>query len=787
MLADLKQNDADPARVTAMLQEMVRSTMARMLDDQEAPQGDVAGEGRLEAIRADLAAVKDALRQRDWSAAAMAAGDAGEALGITEFEQPALARQILVTRRRLLEIEVQVEETMDDPLCVGRDLLKDHGLSPSRDSLKPPMLLSEAMERAAAEATSQVEKKIRTVGGLAQSFFGDVTVASLDQVRVLAFLEFLWWLPKEHGKAHGRNRYHKVGKSLCPREEKRKADASDAAHIDAVLADTSLSAPDRRRILNEKLAPRLTNQYVVVLRDMFQRIVKAALGARAVGRDLEDDERVVPTQKLLKQKMAIWEKNAKTPCGLPKRISRPKRRRSWSLEHLSKLLRSPIYTGSSSLKQRTRPAASGERRVVVRDALYWVPLVMVTMGMRPEEVLQLGVANVLRRNDVFCLNVEDRTKTEQSRRFLPIPELLFQLGFLDWVRQVKRIGETWLFPEIPESLSSGSKSQTFGDRMRTKLKTLKIFCHNEDIYAMRRTLSSKLLHGGVDTGVRQRILGHLEGTTVDAHYSDDGLRELKTILDAVDYGITVAYDAKLGFPVITGCGGSLLPPASIEVALQKNGEVGAVCVTSYESDKVFFKARIEGARISPEHELASAQKMPLEEVATRLDHILQSFELPLPADEETTQAIEHMLIFARPGERADAPAGLPEAVKSEDPAVSDASKPSLDVSAGDEVRPRLPYSAGQVVSGYASADGSMRRALVVGTRTLGRRLFLDLAAECAVRAKQGHAHQLWLLTEAEIAAAGLSGAAGFDLRHRMLVEAECSSRSSVVLGRLSAA
>ncbi len=89
-----------------------------------------------------------------------------------DLSQPAIARQILLTRLRLLELESQVEETFDDPLHLGRDLLAQHDLLPRRDALKPPMMLSEAVEKAADAAPASVEVKIRTVGVLALDHFG---------------------------------------------------------------------------------------------------------------------------------------------------------------------------------------------------------------------------------------------------------------------------------------------------------------------------------------------------------------------------------------------------------------------------------------------------------------------------------------------------------------------------------------------------------------------------------------------------------------------------------------
>ncbi|MDG3043119.1 tyrosine-type recombinase/integrase [Roseicyclus marinus] len=779
MLNEIAGDPVDQTRARTLLQEMVRAAVARMLADLEAPACPDHNDDRLAAIRAELADIRTALKLRDWSGAAAAARGAADTVGLDDaaLSDPGLARQVLVTRKRLLDLEAQVEETFDDPLQLGRDLLADHVLKPTREGLQPPMTLSEATRKALADAPSSVERKIQVVGDLAVAVFGDIPVKSLHQQGVMDFFEFVWWLPKNHGKAHGKNRFKREGKTLCPKAERAQADARDAEVIASILADETLSKPDRRRLLAEQLTPRLTDTYVVVLRDMFQRIVKAALGARAVGRDLDDDERIVPTQKALRRKMALWWKSAKTPCGLPTRVSTPKRRRSWSLEHLGQWLTSPIYTGSASRKQRIRPA-SGARRVIVRDALYWVPLILVTMGMRPEEVLQLQTKNVLLRDGIFCLSIENRTKTEQSRRILPVPELLIQLGFMDWVRQKRRRGDVWLFPEIPEDASHGKRSQIFGDRMRTKLKSLKIHCGQEDIYAMRRTLSSKLLHAGADTGVRQRILGHLEGTTVDMHYSDDGLRELKEILDAIDYGVVVAHDRNMGFPVVVACRHTSLPPAEICVALQADGCVAAIEVTLADSGESILAARIESTKLADSHELAAAPVRGLEDVAADLERLFREYDLLMPSDTDTAQAVEHLLIFAPPRTDHDCgnivAAGQGRPTVSEKAGAEDASgASSVSNVSTDSGTPRA--GVGDIVlTSYLGQRPRVAKpgghlGLVVGEKTLGARRFLDLA-HVTTDDREIRAYHLVLASHDQLREIGIDSPAIFDMRKRVLLE-----------------
>ena len=371
VLEELQNNRACEARVQAMLKEIARRAVAAMIARQE---GDTSGESSdayLRRIDAETSRIREAQRARDWSVATTFAEKIARDSGLESdaIGAPAAARQVLSLLRRLNELSVQVERDFDDPLHVGRNLLIDCGLKPSQEAMTPPMLLSDAIEKACEEAPQDVENKIRVIGKLALAYFDNVPVSSILLEQSYQFLFTVWMLPKGWGKAHGRNRHGQAGRDLCPLREIRDADVKDAELLEEIIRLDVLSMPDKRRRLVQELTPRLTDGYLLVQRDMLNRIFRAALGRKRVGRDVDDEDRVVPSHAQLKVRLQAWHKSQKTPCKLPKRVSRPKRRMSWSLEHVSRLLRSPIYLGSSSLKQRSRKA-NAHKRVIIRDAIY---------------------------------------------------------------------------------------------------------------------------------------------------------------------------------------------------------------------------------------------------------------------------------------------------------------------------------------------------------------------------------------------------------------------------------
>lgn len=793
MLDELQDSPVSEARVQAILKEMVRQAVAGMIVRQESEAVTEISASYLDRIDTETSHIRDAQRTRNWSVASTFAGEIARQNGLDPkaVEAPAVARQVLSLLRRLNDLSARVERDFDDPLDVGRDLLNDHGLKPTRDALKPPMLLSEAIQKACEKAPQDVENKIRVVGKLALAYFGDVPVASIVLEQSFEFLFNVWMLPKGWGKGHGRNRHEKIGKDLCPLQEIRDADAKDAQLLEEILDLDTLSVPDKRRRLVQELTPRLTDGYLFVQRDMLNRIFRAALGRKRVGRDVDEDDRLVPSHAQLKEKLCAWHKSQKTPCKLPKRVSRPKRRMSWSLEHVSRLLRSPIYLGTSSPKQRSRKATA-RKRIIIRDAIYWVPLIMITMGVRPEEILQAAVPDVVRRDGILCLFIGDEEdavlKSEQSRRVLPIPQILLDLGFREWVVAKRKLGETWFFPEIQPDKSHGRRSQTFGDRLRNLLKTLKLHDGREDIYAMRRTLSSKLMGLGIDTGTRQRILGHLEGTTIDRHYSDHGLLELKDFLDSVDYGIEVGRDRRFDFPIIVGNRTALQTALDVEVALTDQREISAVKLQDSETDEIVFEAAISGRKAPATYPWNDCEGLEEKDVAARIISLGRQYSLTMPASEEATAALEHLLILVD-----DKPLYLPaakrsvteEATRTEnapladaEPVVQEPDCPAVDLAAGDLVLCALPSRRAGVT------EPAARPGLVVNTRTMGGRKFLDIAWGGPMETAGSAPHELAIARSVEMAEAKLDIPTRFNLRRRFLVPEEDTARLHHRLGRI---
>jgi integrase len=298
------------------------------------------------------------------------------------------------------------------------------------------------------------------------AFFGED--AFLDDVFAKArMIEFLAWcarLPRIHGKAHGRNRHERVGKTVCKWEEIAAADAYDAAAWSGIEADNHLTHREKLVLAGQRFKPRLTD-------DMIEKHHARAKKIHEVARECLDwdAEPWRPCLKDWRDEMARRRKDATEDAGNEHtlmRVTKAKNRSSWSSERIARLLNSTVYRGCFSEHRRWRPGT-----LILRDHAYWVPLICLLCGMRPEEVLRLLKSDVFQRDGILCFRVEERPesgpKTESSERVVPMPETLLRLGFREWWHDKCQSEGSLLFPEATTSLRDGKASGNFGKRRQT--------------------------------------------------------------------------------------------------------------------------------------------------------------------------------------------------------------------------------------------------------------------------------------------------------------------------------
>jgi hypothetical protein len=636
----LKTGTLGPADVRTILTEMMRAELRQIHQGQNATAdlGDAELDARVAALETENKSLRRASRQANWEGVRSLLTAAGRLAGISMTEEidADLGRQAVSLKRRLNEVEIDGLEG-DDIRYSARPLLNDHGVDDFDAFVSTPITATAAFRKVRELYPSKaMQGNISALETLFMEYFGDVPMTSIHKEQQKAFFAWMARLPKYHGKAHGVNKstkrndekkFEKTGvmperTKITKAQEIAEADARDYAITEEIRALEGVSVPEKRARLADKLVPRLTLRTLKRNRDGLSRLLKAAaeLGAKA--------PEVLSYPDLERHLKALSPND-----DLYIRVTKPKTRLPWSKERLASFLTCPIFTGSSSAHRRWKPG-----RVVVRDATYWVPLLVLTLGSRIEEILLLKTSDVIQRDGQLCLSLnfgpEQTGKNESAQRILPVPDLLLQLGFREWFHSLP--DRMMLFPEALARSESRDVTSAFGKHLQNILKRLGLSDFQEDFYASRKTLLTMLEKADVEEGRRQAIAGHRQGKIINIHYTAHDVEALKCALDKADFKVEIKLDPKLGFPVIQRCNLGGKPMLDLDVTLGDAYEAKEVTVYKSGDAAPMFKYEAE----------ASSCREKRRQAALALKDVARDYALRMPSNAEKRRAVEHLMAYA---------------------------------------------------------------------------------------------------------------------------------------------
>lgn len=180
-------------------------------------------------------------------------------------------------------------------------------------------------------------------------------------------------------------------------------------------------------------------------------------------------------------------------------------------------------------------------------AKFFIPLIGLYSGARLNEICQLYLDDIGMDSGIyyFNFNQNDRTKTGRnlkgysSHRFTPIHSKLIELGFLDYVADVRKLKLDRVFPHLPYSEKSGfgrRPSYQFGSYLTSigMAESTKVF------HSFRHTFNDSLKQLGIDLETRSELSGHEISSTNSAVYTNKLRLGLKR--DAVE---KLTFDIKL--------------------------------------------------------------------------------------------------------------------------------------------------------------------------------------------------------------------------------------------------
>jgi len=458
--------------IQVILKEILRGELTRILREQDTGRSFEDTEidtliTRLDQRRVDL---KRSARRSDYSQVETGVREAATSVGLNlPADLPNdLGRRAVNLVRDLLELEGNALDG-EDARSEAASLVAQYSTQSVETFVASKVvLLSNAWDEALKLYPSKDMKgNIDAIGKVAIAYFGDIPIETVSKDKQKEFFVWMGRLPKNHGRKHGKNRFCRDAPknpeiyNRTKNDEIADADAADDAVIHEVRSKNSISNVEKRALLSERLTPRLTLTTLRRNRDGLNRLFKAAieLGCK------------VPPVVLTYKEVESAVKAAAPNDPLYVRVTKPKIRMPWSEERLAAFLTSPLYTGCFSKDRRSR---SG--KVIIRDSLYWVPLIVMTIGSRIEEILILKRRNLVRRNGVSCLNIgldsDQGGKTEDSQRVIPIPQLLLDLGFDDWVRNLDEEHGPLLFPDAVERATTSDITSPFSNPTKCVRRTV---------------------------------------------------------------------------------------------------------------------------------------------------------------------------------------------------------------------------------------------------------------------------------------------------------------------------
>ncbi|MBN3823672.1 integrase [Burkholderia sp. Ac-20384] len=180
---------------------------------------------------------------------------------------------------------------------------------------------------------------------------------------------------------------------------------------------------------------------------------------------------------------------------------------------------------------------SAYRAFMDKPDYYWLPFLALYTGARLEELTSLPVDRIFKADGVWVFDIqEDVAKNINSVRKIPIPEVVLQSGFFDYIESVKASGGIQLFPHLTKGKNGYSRntSRRFGQYLDTRGITdeRKVF------HSFRSNFINAVTNENVHPAIIMGLVGHYEQGKIDfssphfKHYQKK--KPLEILKDAID-------------------------------------------------------------------------------------------------------------------------------------------------------------------------------------------------------------------------------------------------------------
>lgn len=181
----------------------------------------------------------------------------------------------------------------------------------------------------------------------------------------------------------------------------------------------------------------------------------------------------------------------------------------------------------------------------VKQEYYWLPLIALFSGSRLGEIAGLSVSQIKQYKDIWYFDVveedDEGVKNDNSIRSIPIHKTLFEIGFIDYIKNLKdKKGR--IFPSAKKTINGYGKnmSRRFNEEYLTK--KLKITHQQKKFHSLRSTFINRMTYLNIHPAILQGIVGHYKQDKVDfssAHFSvyqqKKPIEIMKEYIDKLEY------------------------------------------------------------------------------------------------------------------------------------------------------------------------------------------------------------------------------------------------------------
>jgi len=155
------------------------------------------------------------------------------------------------------------------------------------------------------------------------------------------------------------------------------------------------------------------------------------------------------------------------------------------------------------------------RREHGRKSYWWLVTLGVFTGARIGELAQLRVEDVIEEDEIVSIQLTAegegmRLKTDAGNRKFPVHPILLELGFLDYIIELKAKGYSKVLPNLPADIrkSGDAASKWYNARYKDQHIDKSFKKDRKVFHSFRHTFIQESVQSGVELSKLQLMIGH---------------------------------------------------------------------------------------------------------------------------------------------------------------------------------------------------------------------------------------------------------------------------------------